>query len=526
MKTIEILDSTLRDGAQGEGIAFSVEDKINIVKTLDDFGVAYIEAGNPGSNPKDLEFFQRAKSIKLNNARLCAFGSTRRRDIKAEDDGNVRSLLDAGTETVVIFGKSWDLHVTEILKTSLEENLNMIRDTVSFFVDKGRKVIFDAEHFFDGCKENPKYAFCALKAAAKSGASALCLCDTNGGTYPTEIYDMVKKVKSQFPDCAIGIHCHNDTGMAIANSMLAVDAGVVHMQGTFVGFGERAGNANLSAIIANLELKRGIRCVPDGHMPLLTQTARRIAEIANVPLSNGKPYVGAGAFAHKAGMHIDGVNKVSRSFEHIDPSAVGNERRFLMSEVSGRSTILKKIRKIDPTLDKESPKTAKIMERLKKMEYEGYQFEAAEESFELMVRKELGLYKPFFELRQFKIIGDQPVSEGVHSSAAMIQVTVDGCTEITAAQGDGPVHALDTALRKVLLGFYPALSKVHLTDYKVRVLETQSATASKVRVLIESTDGSDVWTTVGVSTDIIEASWIALVDSIEYKLTKDAAERS
>lgn len=523
MKTIEILDSTLRDGAQGEGIAFSVEDKINIVKALDDFGVAYIEAGNPGSNPKDLEFFERAGSIRLKNARLCAFGSTRRRNTAVEEDGNVLSLLKAGTETVVIFGKAWDLHVTGILNATLEENLFMIRDTLRFFREKGRQVIFDAEHFFDGYKANPDYALKTLKVAAEGGAHVLCLCDTNGGAYPTELYEMVKTVCKAFPDLRVGIHCHNDTGTAIACSMLAVDAGAVQVQGTFVGFGERCGNANLSAVMANLELKRGIRCLPEGHLPLLTQTARRIAEIANIPLSSGKPYVGTSAFAHKGGMHIDGVNKISRSFEHVEPYSVGNERRFLMSEVSGRATILNKIRQIDPSLDKDSPQTARIMARLKEMEHEGYQFEAAEESFELLVRKELGCYRPFFELRQFKIIGDQPVPEGVYSSTAMIQVTVDGRTEITAAQGDGPVHALDTALRKVLLGFYPSLSQVHLTDYKVRVLEPQSATAAKVRVLIESTDGDDVWTTVGVSQDIIEASWIALVDSIEYRLTKDAA---
>ena len=523
MSNIEIFDSTLRDGAQGEGIAFSVEDKLNIVKALDDFGVAYIEAGNPGSNPKDLEFFGRVKGIALKHARLCAFGSTRRRDILVEEDANVRSLLKADTGTVVIFGKAWDLHVTGILRASLEENLAMISDTLRFFKEKGREVIFDAEHFFDGYRANPDYAMETIKAAARSGADVLCLCDTNGGSYPTELYETVRAVCRAFPDMRIGIHCHNDTGTAVACSMLAVDAGAVQVQGTFVGFGERCGNANLSTVIPNLELKRGIRCLPEGHLQLLTQTARRIAEIANIPLPSGTPYVGTSAFAHKGGMHIDGVSKISHSFEHVAPDCVGNERRFLMSEVSGRATILSRIREVDPSLGKDSPETARIMARLKELEHEGYQFEAAEESFELLVRKELGLYRPFFELRQFKIIGDQPVPEGVHSSAAMIQVTVDGRTEITAAQGDGPVHALDTALRKVLLGFYPCLADVHLTDYKVRVLEPQSATAAKVRVLIESTDGDDVWTTVGVSRDIIEASWIALVDSIEYKLTKDAS---
>ncbi|HHX72942.1 MAG TPA: citramalate synthase [Clostridiales bacterium] len=521
MKQVKIFDSTLRDGAQGEGIAFSVEDKLNIVRALDDIGVSYVEAGNPGSNPKDLEFFARAKELTLKNAKLCAFGSTRRKGIAVEEDANVLSLLKAETGVVSLFGKCWDLHVTGILNATLEENLAMIEETVRFFKDAGKEVVFDAEHFFDGYAENPDYAMAALSAAVKGGADTLCLCDTNGAAYPTDVKNITEKVCAAFPSCSIGIHCHNDTGMAVANSMLAVDGGATHVQGTFIGFGERCGNANLSAIIPNLELKRGVSCLPEGRLAMLTQTARHIAEIANVPLSGGKPYVGHSAFAHKGGMHIDGVSKLSRSFEHVSPETVGNERRFLMSEVSGRSTILSKIKQVDPSLTKDSPETMWIMERLKQLEHKGFQFEAAEESFTLLIYKELGLYRPYFELISFRVLGECPFPSDDYSASAMIEVKVDGTTEITAAKGQGPVHALDQALRKALMVFYPTLAEMRLTDYKVRVLEPKGGTAAKVRVLIESTDGEDVWTTVGVSEDIIQASWGALVDSIEYKLLRD-----
>ncbi|WP_058486616.1 citramalate synthase [Defluviitalea phaphyphila] len=523
-RKIAIFDSSLRDGAQGEGISFSVEDKLKIVKTLDELGVAYIEAGNPGSNPKDLEFFNRVKQMKLVNAKLAAFGSTRRRNISVEEDNNVQSLLKADTEVVVIFGKSWDFHVTDILKTSLEENLNMIRETLSFFKDKGKEVIFDAEHFFDGYKANPEYAMKALFAAVEGGADTLVLCETNGGAFPNEIYEITKKVVETF-DVKIGIHTHDDGGMAVANAIMAVEAGATHVQGTFIGFGERCGNANLSTIIGNLQLKKNFECIPKEQMKNLTKVARKIAEIANVSLSDGMPYVGKSAFAHKGGMHIDGVSKSSNSFEHINPELVGNERRFLMSEVAGRTTILSKLQKINPNITKDSKEAKEIIDKLKELEYKGYQFEGAESSFELIVRKQLGKYKPFFELEHFKIIGEQPSENGKFSSTAMIKINVDGEVEITAAEGDGPVNALDKALRKALEVFYPGLKQIHLTDYKVRVLDTKTATAAKVRVLIETTDGEDIWTTVGVSSDIIEASWIALVDSIEYKLIKDIEKK-
>jgi len=525
MKQIEIFDSTLRDGAQGEGISFSVQDKLNIVQTLDDFGVAYIEAGNPGSNPKDIEFFEKASALKLRHARLCAFGSTRRKNISVEQDENVVSLLKANTQTVVIFGKSWDLHVTEILHATLEENLALVTDTLRFFKEHDKEVLFDAEHFFDGYKANPAYALQVLDAAVAGGADALVLCDTNGGASPLEIYAITKTVCERFPVLRVGIHCHNDTGCAVASSMLAVDAGAVQVQGTFIGFGERCGNADLSIIIPNLELKQGYRTIA-GNLEQLFDTAIKLADIANLTLPNDTPYVGRSAFAHKGGMHIDGVSKLACSFEHIDPEKVGNKRRFLMSEVSGRTTVLAKLKDIAPQLTKSSPETALIVEKLKEMEHQGYQFEAADASFELLVRRLLGMYQPHFSLIMYKTTGEYPAPDGEMSASAIIRIQVDGQPETAGSIGNGPVNALDTALRKALKVFFPELDEVHLTDYKVRVLETDSATGARVRVLIESTDGESVWTTVGVSTDIIEASWIALVDSIEYKLIKDTDQRA
>lgn len=519
---VDILDSTLRDGAQAEGISFSVADKLKIVKALDELGVAYIEAGNPGSNPKDIEFFEKLRTVKLKNARLTAFGSTRRRDITVDEDNNVQSLVRAGTPAVTIFGKAWDFHVTEIIKTSLEENLRMVKETVAYLKKRGKEVIFDAEHFFDGYKANPEYALEVLKAAADAGADCMVLCDTNGGGFPTEIYDVIKKVKDTFK-IKIGIHCHNDCGMAIANSIMAVEAGADHVQGTYIGFGERCGNANLSTIIPNLQLKKNISCIPKENLNALTYTARKIAEIANISLYKREPYVGSSAFAHKGGMHIDGVCKASKSFEHISPECVGNKRRILMSEVSGRNTILEKIREINPNINKDSKETEAIIARLKELEHQGYQFEGAESTFELVIRKQLGKYQPFFALEKFKLTTEQPIQG--HSASALIKVNVDGKSEITAAEGDGPVHALDKALRKALEVFYPELSHVYLTDFKVRVIDSEMATAAKVRVLIESTDDESSWTTVGVSTDIIEASWIALVDSIEYKLIKELEKK-
>lgn len=522
IRKIDIFDSTLRDGAQGEGISYSVNDKLNIVQTLDSFGVDYIEAGNPGSNPKDLEFFQKAQSLELKHAKLCAFGSTCRKGVVPQNDANMKSLLEANTPIIAIFGKSWDLHVKNILQITNEENLELVRCSVSYLKSQNKTVFFDAEHFFDGYKANQDYAIAVLQAATDGGADALVLCDTNGGCMPTEIFEITSAVKSRFKGISISIHCHNDTGCAVANSMLAVGAGASQVQGTFIGIGERCGNADLSVIIPNLILKCGYDC--SGELKMLYDVSHKIAEISNMQVENTKPYTGTSAFAHKAGMHIDGVLKISSSFEHIDPSVVGNKRKFLMSEVSGRSTVLTKIQSLEPTLTKDSPKTAQVLEKLKELEYQGYHFEAADASFELMVKKVLGTYKSHFDLVLYKTMGDFPVPEGGMPASATIKVEVDGKEEITAVMGNGPVNALDLALRKALTVFYPSIKEIHLTDYKVRVLEQNSTTAARVRVLIETTDEKNTWTTIGVSNDIIEASLIALVDSIEYKLSLNKEE--
>ena len=510
MKHIEIFDSTLRDGAQGESISFSVEDKLSITSALDELGIPYIEAGNPGSNPKDMEFFQRVSA--LHQAKLCAFGSTRRPNIEIQEDKNVRSLEAAATPCISIFGKSWDLHVKDVLHTSLEENLQMIQETIAYFKKRGREVIFDSEHFFDGYLENSEYALATLRAACKGGADVLTLCDTRGGTRLDQLHDIVKAVCSSF-DCRIGIHCHNDMGLAVAGSLTAVEAGATHVQGTLLGIGERCGNAHLSTIIADLQLKYHYQCVPDEQLTQLTPLAQRVAEISNITLPHNTPYVGKSAFAHKGGMHIDGVMKIPRSFEHIEPEAVGNERRFLLSEVSGRTTVLHALQKVDPSLTKDSLATKEVVTRIKELEFQGYQFEGAHATVELLIRKVLGLYKPFFQLEQYKIIDEQPAL-GDHSDTAVIRLKALGKSEISAGQGDGPVHALDIALKRALTVFYPAVKFVRLIDYKVRVMESRRATASKVRVLIETTDGESSWTTVGVSSHIIEASWTAPVDSI------------
>jgi len=517
---VAIFDSTLRDGAQGEGISFSVEDKLKIVQALDRLGIGYIEAGNPGSNQKDLEFFERMRKIPLQNARLTAFGSTRRKGITAEEDENVRALLQAETPTVAIFGKSWDFHVTDIIRTTLPENLRMIEDTVRFFKNHGKEVIYDAEHFFDGYRDNPAYALETLHAAERGGADCLVLCDTNGGTFPDRIRTDIEEILP-LVEAPLGIHSHNDSGLAVANSVSAVMAGATHVQGTYIGFGERCGNANLSTVIGNLQLKAGYTCIPKERLSLLTRVAHYVAEVSNVTLDHSMPFVGASAFAHKGGMHIDGVMKDSRSFEHLEPSTVGNTRTFLMSEVSGRSTLLAKIQKVAPELSKENPIAQKLIDTLKAKEHEGYQYEGAESSFELLILREMGLCQPHFDIRHFKIISEHPATEADFAASSMIKIRVGDQEELTATQGNGPVNALDKAIRKALEVFYPSLSEVHLVDYKVRVLNSDNATGAKVRVLIESTDGNNSWSCVGVSTDIIEASLIALIDSIEYKLTQD-----
>lgn len=520
-KKIEIFDSSLRDGAQGSGISYSLDDKVKITKQLDMLGVDFIEAGNPGSNLKDREFFEVINKQKLNHATLVAFGSTRRKNILAEQDKNINDLLLAKTSVVSIFGKSWDYHVKNVIVTSLEENIRMIKDTIQFFRNQNKRVIFDAEHFFDGYKANHSYAIDTLKAAHEAGADCLVLCDTNGGGFPNDIHDIVKDIIDTY-NWNIGIHCHNDMGMAVANSIMAVKAGSRHVQGTFLGIGERCGNANLTSIIPSLQIKLGYQCIDNDKLDQLTPSARYLSEISNIPLENSMPYVGKNAFAHKGGMHIDGVMKAKGSFEHVDPLVVGNNRKFLMSEVSGKNTVINIIKKVDPNVDKDSPETKEIVDLLKNMENQGFQFEGAEASFELLIRKHLGVYKPFFDLEYYKIIEEESMTtkDGGCSASALIKVLVNGREEMTAAEGNGPVNAIDKAIRKALEIFYSNLRDFHLSDFKVRVLDGAN-TAAKVRVLIESTDGKDYWSTIGVSTNIIEASVKALVDSIEYKLIKD-----
>ena len=524
---IEILDTTLRDGAQGEGIVFSVRDKLGVTEALDELGVAWIEAGNPGSNPKDMEFFRAAASLKLRNSKLCAFGSTRKKDVKTADDTQLRGLLNAETEGIVIFGKSWDLHVNEVLRVPPEENIAMIAETVAFLKARGRTVIYDAEHFFDGWVSNPAYALSTVRAAIDAGADRIVLCDTNGSNFPGVIAAGVKAAgNSQLAGSnQLGIHAHNDSGLALANTISAVQAGCVHAQGTLVGFGERCGNAALAALIPSLEIKLGLRCLPEGNLARISELTRRVAEIANVSVSDDMPYVGAHAFSHKAGMHADGILKVRRSFEHIDPAAVGNDRHFLVSEVGGRSIIAEQARKIDSSITRDHPVTIVLAEKLKTLEAEGWAFEGADASFELLVRRELGRCKPLFQIEAYRVMSEHPAGGAIACSHAWVKVLVEGQYEIAAAEGDGPVNALDGALRRALTRFYPDLARVRLEDYKVRVIDGKEATAARVRVLIETTDGQRSWNTVGVSADIIDASRAALVDSIEYKLINDI-ERS
>ncbi len=525
-KRVVLFDSTLRDGAQAEGISFSVLDKLKIVRLLDDLGVDYVEAGNPGSNPKDLEFFHEVTALELKHVKLVAFGATRRHDTAVAEDPNIVSLLSAGTSAVAIFGKSWDFQVTDIIRTSLKQNLAMIADTISYLVNHGKEVVFDAEHYFDGYRANPEYALETVMVACAAGASSVALCDTRGGVLPSAIATATKVVvdllAAKYPDVMVGIHTHNDCACAEASSIMAVEMGARQVQGTLVGFGERCGNACLATLIPTLQLKLGLEVLSPEALSRLTLVSHSVAEIANVSIPHGTPYIGRSAFTHKGGMHIDGIGKNPESFEHINPELVGNERRLLMSEVAGRAMVLKRIQRYAPELDKEAPQTRQIIDTLKRMEMNGYQFEGAESSFELVIAKHLGKYHPYFTLDHYKTFGERPLMKGSDTShTAVVKVAVDGTSGIAVAQGDGPVHALDKALRKVLEDFYPSLKGIHLTDFKVRVLDSKEATAAQVRVLIETTDGATSWSTVGVSTDIIDASWLALVDSIEYKLMKE-----
>ena len=519
MKQIEILDTTLRDGAQARNISFSVDDKLNIAASLDMLGISFVEFGNPSAGGRELEGFRRVRSHRFRTARIAAFGATRRKDTQTADDAGVQALEASGADTVVIFGKSWDLHVDHVLNTTKEENLAMISDTVGYFTARGRRVIYDAEHYFDGRKSDRNYAVETLRAAVKAGAACITLCDTNGGTMPEEIYEATREAAELF-DVQIGIHCHDDCGLAVACTMAAVQAGATLVQGTFLGFGERCGNTKLTTLIPNLQLKMGCSCIPEENMPMLTTVARQVAEIANISLPSYSPYVGSNAFTHKAGMHADGVLKLARSFEHVPPETVGNERRILTSELSGRNALLYKIQQVAPELERESPETLRIIENLRQAEQDGYTFDAAEASFALMVRRETGKLPRFFDLIYYKTIGEQPYY-GDMSTSAIVKLRVGDREAVNAAEGEGPVHALDMALRKTLDEFYPRLAESYLIDFKVRVLNPEAATAAKVRVLMTSTDGEDTWSTVGVSPDILEASWRALSDAVLYKLIRD-----
>ena len=518
-KEIKIYDTTLRDGAQAEGIAFTVEDKLKIATKLDELGVHYIEGGWPGSNPKDIEFFERVKGHKWMHAKLAAFGSTCRAGTAASKDPLLQQLVESGAPVITIFGKSWDYHVTKVLRTTLEENLRMIRDSVAFLKSTGREVIFDAEHFFDGYRANPDYTMATLQAALEGGADAVVLCDTNGGSLPWQVEDAVRAVVQKLT-CPVGIHAHNDSELAVANSIAAVKAGATHVQGTMNGWGERVGNANLCSIIPSLQIKMGYQCLPPDKLAQLTDASLYVYEIANIPPLERQPYVGRSAFAHKAGMHVDAVMKSPSTFEHIDPALVGNSRRFLISEQSGGSAIRVKAREFGIDLDKGSPEARAILEQVVRLENEGYVFEGAEASFELLVRKVLGTYKKLFDLKGFRVIVEKRGHDAEVVTEATLKVAVDGEECLTVAEGDGPVHALDGAMRKALLHFYPELADIRLTDFKVRVVNVKEGTAAKVRVLVESSAHEDSWSTIGVSTNIIEASWQALVDAVEYGLTR------
>lgn len=524
MKKVYIYDTLLRDGLQGEGVSMSCASKLKVAMLLDDFGIDYIEGGYAASNPKDMEFFHQARKLKLKHAKIAAFGSTRRGNTPVAEDAGTCKLLEAGTHVVTIFGKAWRLHVKDVLRVSEEENLEMILDTVRHLKANGRDVIYDAEHFFDGWKDSPEYAEATLKKAVEGGASSIVLCDTNGGCLPHEIYGitegLVKKFKVPF-----GIHCHNDSGMAVANSIEAVRAGAEYVQGVMNGYGERCGNANLSEIIPTLDLKTGMRAVGRGKLKGLCSLTRAIDEILNMRHNKQMPYVGESAFAHKAGMHVNAVQKNPKSFEHVEPEVVGGKRRILISELAGGSNVLLKAVEMGLHMEKSAPELKQILNELEQLESKGYEFEAADGSFQLLIQKVLKKHKPFFDLEGFRVIVEKRGKNEPCFSEATVKLTVNGDEAHTVGEGDGPVNALDAALRRALASFYPQISQVSLTDYRVRILDPEEATAAKTRVLIESTDGKNTWGTVGVSENIIEASWEALVDSVEYKLLADEKKK-
>jgi len=525
LKQVQLYDTTLRDGTQREGISFSVVDKLNITRKLDELGIHFIEGGYPGSNPKDDEFFQQAKSLNLANSKLVAFGNTRRAKIKAESDANLQALVNSGAKVVTIVGKSYDRQVTQVLETTLEENLAMITDSITYLMSKGLAVFFDAEHFFDGFKANPEYSLRCLTAAAEAGASCLIPCDTNGGTLPEEIAAAISAIK-KVTSVPLGIHAHNDAELAVANSLAAVRAGATQVQGTINGYGERCGNANLCSIIPNLKLKMGIDCITDEQLARLTEVSRFVNETANLASDTFLPYVGTSAFSHKGGLHVAATMRWNESYQHIDPSRVGNKQKVVVSELSGKGNILYKAKELGMDLPPTGKEAKILLERIKLMESRGFQYENADASFELLLQRSKPDYHPPFELVDFMVVVEKrrrlPVKENMEEmlSEAMVKVRVDGEVIHTAAEGNGPVNALDQALRNSLLQFYPSIANVKLVDYKVRILEESVGTGAQVRVLIASTDGASEWRTVGGSTNIIEASWLALADSLEYWLLK------
>ncbi len=521
-RKILLYDTTLRDGTQCEGVSLSVDDKLRIVGVLDKLGVHYIEGGWPGSNPKDEEFFQRAHSLKLKHAKLSAFGSTRRKDCAANQDDSLAALVRVKTPVACIFGKSWDLHVTHALRASLDDNLQMIADSVAFLKSKGKEVIYDAEHFFDGFKANYQYALATLKSAWGAGARNLTLCDTNGGSLPHHISETVKVVKAFLPEASLGIHTHNDAECAVANSLESVRQGCDLVQGTINGLGERCGNANLLSVIPALKYKMDLDCVSDDQMNFLTEASRYVCEYTNIVPNDHQPYVGHSAFAHKGGVHVSAVARHASTYEHLDPALVGNKRRILISELAGRSNVLFKAKEFHLDFEKDPKAVEKVVKHVKEMENQGYQFEGAEGSFCLLVDRLVHSSKPYFDLKSFRVVVEKDRQISGLVSEATLKVAVGDKVEHTVAEGNGPVDALDKALRRALEKFYPSLKKMTLMDFKVRVIDAAAGTAAKVRVLLESRDHKDEWGTIGVSENIIEASWQALVDAVEYKLLKDS----
>jgi len=523
MRRIEVYDTTLRDGAQGEGVSFSLQDKLLLTRRLDSLGFDYIEGGYPASNQKDAEYFQRIGQEKLGHARVCAFGMTRRKGAAVQDDEGLAALIAAGTPAVTIVGKASAFQATEVLHATQEENLKMIAESIAFLRAAGREVIFDAEHFFDGWKANPRYTLKTVQAAVEAGARLIVLCDTNGGSMPEEVGAITREAAGQIA-VPVGIHCHNDCGLAVANSLAAVDAGAVQVHGTVNGFGERCGNADLVAVIANLSLKKGYEALDEEAVRHLTELSRYVYEMVNMNYPPRQPFVGRSAFAHKGGMHVSGLARVAASYEHIDPQVVGNERRILVSELSGRSNIAAMANKHNIQHDRKL--MDKILAKVVSKEHAGYQFEAAEGSFDLLVKQCEGTFKPHFELVHYRVnVESEDDGSGRITTEATIKIRVGETVRHEVAEGDGPVNALDAAMRKALNGSFPSLREMHLVDYKVRVINSEAGTAAGVRVVIESRDKEDVWGTVGVSENIIEASWIALADSYEYKLCKDEEEQ-